>query len=350
MRYSLLMMLVSCVISVAAIEIYLRIDDSSSNQGHYNTIKMNGTPYQIMEQLERFSELDNAIIVIGDSFVAGSKCAWDRNLTGHLSRYLPEFTVVNLGTGGTGIFSYANKFSDYLAEFGPPSGAIVVLYSNDIRFYPMLCYFKEGLITEGNLSVNDVNLISEYCEGFIGKLPAMTDKKQILMKAREPRAGGLIDDFLYDVSLAYRLLRLGVIKLMSAVSEDQGPQPTTYPAGWSTFEDLRFKTAEFGLSRLRDMAREHDVDMMIVFYPNVEMLTKDSPLYNSYESAKDRLRTILKTPVFSGYDAFLGNPRASSGMSWSLIDYHPVCEAHNLMAQWMAGLYMTSFAEPVADR
>jgi hypothetical protein len=47
------------------------------------------------------------------------------------------------------------------------------------------------------------------------------------------------------------------------------------------------------------------------------------------------LTSSTGVPVFSGYEAFLGNPRAKENMTFSLTDGHPSCEAHAIFGQWV---------------
>ena len=91
-----------------------------------------------------------------------------------------------------------------------------------------------------------------------------------------------------------------------------------------------------GLKEIKAVADRHGVRLMVAFYPPVEFLSTDNPMYDATEKARQALSDELGMPVLNGFDAYLDNPRAERNMSRSLTDHHPSCAAHQLLAEWLA--------------
>ena len=62
---------------------------------------------------------------------------------------------------------------------------------------------------------------------------------------------------------------------------------------------------------------------------------KLAAFYAIYERAARSLMEATGVPVLSGYDAFVGDPRAARDMPFSLTDTHPNCLAHEIFGEWV---------------
>lgn len=79
------------------------------------------------------------LLVLGDSFTAGSVCAQDNaNFPSHLSRMLSsEIKVINLGVGGNNNADYIDFLDHFDISYGDI--ALVTLYDNDIHVSQKNC-------------------------------------------------------------------------------------------------------------------------------------------------------------------------------------------------------------------
>lgn len=323
-----LLVLASVLAGMAVVELFLRIDDASGAEGAFAGVTLAGHTYELLEDPARIRDVRNGIVVVGDSFVAGAKCGRDENLTGHLARELARGDVINLGMNGTGAFSYAQRVRDYIAANGAPAAVVVSLYSNDIAFEAMMCPSVGAMAQSGRFSDDELQRVAEFCAPYANTGP--------LEDVRGERVGGNLGVFLNSHSYVYRLLREVSAQFIVATGISKSFGRAAYPGSWGDPGSLGFRLVEYALGDLVAAARTSGSPVAIVFYPNVENLSPESPIARSYAVAASRLRGSLQVPVHSGYDAFAGNPAASGSMVWSLTDPHPSCAAHAIMAHWIA--------------
>ncbi len=324
-----LLTVASLLIGVAVVELFLRMDDSSSAKAEFVSVVLGGRAYELIELPARIESIRNGVVVIGDSFVVGAKCGREENLTGQLARDLGRDDVINLGMNGTGVFSYARRLQDYIADHGAPRAVIVALYSNDIAFEAMMCPSATSMLSAGRFSADEAEQIGRFCAAY--------DNVDQLINVRGERMGGDVNAFLVKHSYVYRLLREVAAQLVVKAGVSKSFGRAAYPGSWADPDSLAFRVLEYGLRQLVAAARSAGSPLEIVFYPNVENLGTDSTVRAAYEVAAPYLRQALEVPVYSGYEAFIGNPAASGRMAWSLTDSHPSCLAHGIMARWLAG-------------
>ena len=143
---------------------------------------------------------------------------------------------------------------------------------------------------------------------------------------------GGIDQTLYELSYTYRFLRERIAQVAFNFT-DMGRMRFREP--WIDPDGAQFQGVLIALSEIKRLTESHRIPLVIAFYPNTEDLSGHGGIYEAIEQAVDLLKEQLGLPVYNGYDAFLGNPKASPHMVWSLTNVHPSCDAHEIMAEWL---------------
>ena len=108
-----------------------------------------------------------------------------------------------------------------------------------------------------------------------------------------------------------------------------------YLEPWIDPTSAEFQGILIALSEIKRLAQIHRIPFVIAFYPNVEDLSGQGEIYEAVGQAVPHLGEQLGLPVYNGYEAFLGNPKADDRMVWSLTNMHPSCAAHEIMADWL---------------
>lgn len=339
---NLLLFLMSVLLSLAVFEVVLRIDDWSSSEEKLHSVELNGRIYEFVEDRRKFRAYKNSVIVIGDSFVVGRKCGTAKNITGHLSSILAASSagheVINLGRSGTSVFSYYQTLHDVMIEFGTPGAVVVVMYSNDINFEPMMCASLYEIVNDSRFTDEDLTLIADYCDAYFDTTDPDGDYVDRVFNLRRPQIGGSLNWLLYSHVYVYRLLREIAAQALDRfiLTDDIGR--AAHPSQWSDSEGIHFRALQFGLEKIDKAANSIGAPIIYVTYPNVEDLSLESRMSMAYKKAIPVLEETLGDKIFSGYEAFDSNPNFERNMVWSLTDPHPNCTAHEIMADWIAKL------------
>ena len=333
-RAAFLTILVSVSIGLLMIELFLRYDDYSSLYTGYNYVEWDHRERRIMATAEALDDPRQAILVLGDSMVAGVNCGHEHNLVGQLEQAIqPEasaFKTINLGTANSSVFAYLDQLQGYQTAYGPPAGVILMLYTNDVEVVePRMCPVIDAFERAENVTPEEKAEARLFCEHAEPGQPANSAPKGWFS------IGGPLDAWLHDVSHSHRFFRQAVAKLAFQFAGDEPVGRLRYPALWSDQESPAFRMIEAGLKEIKSVADQHETPLLIAFFPSVEYLSPDNPMYAAAEIAGDNLGAALGLPVLNGFEAFLDDPRAEQNMSRSLTDQHPSCLAHQILAEWL---------------
>lgn len=340
MRAIVLTSLGSCLAGILMIEAFLRFDDYSSLAADYVYHRWDGRERRVMTTSEDLADPRKAIVMLGDSMVAGINCGRDQNLVGHFSRMMPSITAdykaINLGSANTSVFAYLDQLQGYAVGEGAPAGVIVMLYVNDVDVVePRMCPVIDVIERAGNLSAEEKADIRDFCGNVVVGQPAFDSDMPW------HSIGGPVDTWLHGFSYAYRFFR-GSFALFAVMLSDGEPiGRLRYPGLWSDPDSLEFRLIAAGMEDIKALADQHGIPLMVAFFPPVEFLSKDNAMYGAAEIAGRELGERIGLSVLNGFDAYLDDPRASRNMSRSLTDLHPSCLAHKILAEWL----VTKFEE-----
>lgn len=334
MRAMVLTLFIGFLIGFSMIEAYLRFEDYSPLAVDYVYHEWDGRDRRVMATAEDLEDPGKAIVVLGDSMVAGVNCGREQNLVGHFARAMqpiaPDFKAINLGSANTSVFAYLDQLQGYETGIGAPSGVIVMLYTNDADVIePRMCPVADVVERAGNLSAEEKDEIRAFCEEVVAGQPSTNGSASWFS------IGGPVDRWLHGVSYAYRFFRGVAVVVAGSLRDGEPIGRLRYPGIWSNPEGLEFRMITTALQEIRALADGHDSPMMVAFYPPVEFLSKDNPAYAATEIAARELGSRLGVPVLNGFGAYLDDPRASRNMSRSLTDAHPSCLGHQILAEWL---------------
>lgn len=330
----------SVTISILIIELFLIIDDRRPiPDGFRNEVLLNGTKYIFLESREAIDRTKSAILIVGDSFTVGVACADNRNFPSVFTKAAEKVEVdlhaVNLGVDGTGPALYLHRVRDFFVEKGPTKGLIISLYANDIQLQCRECsYLGEVLETEILTQHGERKLLSlcAACDG-----SSVTPAGRIsLLRRLQWRVS--------RISYTYRMLRESAVRFgLNTGVLNFGWGRSAFPIYWNDLEGFRFKFLEGMLGLIKREAEQFGVPMMVVIYPDVQHLSAESVYFAIYRKVSNALSKNLGLTVYSGFDAFLGNPLATKDMSFSLSDHHPNCEAHEIFGKWVFDKWMENY-------
>lgn len=334
---SFLMVLVSVAVALGLGEGYLWFDDNWGRAPEVPTeVTWNGNSYTLNEPPQMAAGGKDRWLVIGDSFVVGRACGAERNLTGHLraiaaaEKTLPM--AINLGQPGRSGPTYDQIFADFVAEFGPPRRATIVLYANDPDFDPGIC-----------------RQLPAY-RSIIDQHPLEAEKLYRACEAvdTETFQTGLIDRLLQQFYTA-KLLRETAMRFLLLTGREVSLGRVKHLADWLRPDSLYRHVLYASLERSVATARQNGITLDIVFYPPVDDLSYESPYYDVYERVAADLTRVLGLPVASGYAAFPLVKGKKLAYGWSIADHHPSCEGHALMARWLAERARATIAAPAGN-
>lgn len=336
----------SVVFSILTIELFLVIDDWRPNPDSFrNEVLLNGTKYTFLESREAIDRTKSAILIVGDSFTAGVACADNRNFPSVFTKAAEKVEVdlhaVNLGVDSTEPVLYLDRVRNFFLEKGPTKGLIISLYANDIEMQCRDCsYLGEFLETEILTQHGERKLLSS-CAACDGSSFTPTGPTSLLRRLHWR---------LSRISYTYRMLRESAVRVgLNTGVLDFGWGRSAFPMYWNDLEGFRFKFLEGVLGLIKHEADQFGVPMMVVIYPDVQHLSAESVYFAIYRKVGNALSENLGLTVYSGFDAFLGNPAATKDMSFSLSDHHPNCEAHEIFGKWVFDKWMENY-EPAFSK
>ena len=338
MRAIALALCIGFTAGLLLIEAYLRFDDHSSLAVDYIYHEWDGRDRRVMATAEDLVDPREAIVVLGDSMVAGVNCGRELNLVGHFASVMaplaPDYKAINLGSANTSVFAYLDQLRGYEAGMGAPAGIVVMLYTNDADVIePRMCPAVDVVERADNLLAWEKAEILEFCKSVVPGKPETGRTASVFS------IGGPVDSWLHGTSYAYRFFRGSMVMLAGFLGDGEPIGRLRYPKIWSDSESLEMRLIMAGMEEIKALADRHGIQLMVAFYPPVEFLSKNNPSYAATEIARKELGRHLGVPVHNGFEAYFDEPRASRNMSRSLTDAHPSCLGHQILAEWLVEKY-----------
>jgi lysophospholipase L1-like esterase len=328
-----LLLIVSVGVGLVAFEFFLAFDDRHPPSADYmSDVTLNGTAYRFIEDRRAIDQPDSAVLIAGDSFTAGSSCADRRNYPSAFTKAASEagagIHAVNLGVQGSGPIGYAARVHDYLEEKGTAAGVIMTLYANDVEIDCDACRYLERWSHLGGLTDADRAELTRRCSS------CLRDDTQRLSGETDPFRQ--INWWLADHSKTYLLLREVGAQIAAGVGLiDVTWGRGAFPERWKDASGLYFKHVAAAIQLAREDAAARSIPLMVVIYPDPVAITEANEYVPIYRQVQSVLSAQTNVPVYSGYEAFLGNARTRENMPFSLTDAHPSCEAHDMFGKWV---------------
>jgi len=318
----------STLLCFVVVEGWLRVADRQRHPHEFSRVSLNGKVYPLLNTRTSFSGKARRVAIVGDSFVAGVRCGNNHNLPGHYARLAGAAVQVdNLGFTAAQPYDYVDVVDNYIKQAGSPAVLHVLYYSNDNAMSWSLCRHRPAMAASGYFSGAELKRVEAFCAG---------SNFRSATAAARPRGGDLHSFLSY--SKTYLLMRELAARLLAKSGADRNLGRARFYAWWEDPGSLQTRLALFSMKLLQDRARKHGARLVLGFYPNVEFLSRASRLHAAYEGVIRVARRDLGLEVFNGYDVFLASPSHERDMSLSLLDPHPRCEAHEIMARHLLRL------------
>ena len=329
---NLILVLAAVVVPLVALELYLAWDNRRPTVP-LTTVELDGQKYPFEESADALSDLHNKAVIVGDSFTAGAACCLAGSYPGRLDRLLAQhgetYRVLNLGVPGSDPFMYLRLIEGLLHSGRVPSLVVVTLFSNDIELTCSSCQYLGRIRRDSSFTPDEITRLTSFCGNCWRANDTPTAHYSVIRR---------IHTWLVDKSYAYVLLRDGLVGLSMKLGFNVGWGRTAYPPQWRSHQGIEFKMLRFALAGIRDALKARGVSrMMVVIYPDMENVRRENEYVGIYGDAEAELSRALGVPVWSGYPAFLDSPESKPNMSYSLVDHHPSCKAHELFAK---GVYL----------
>lgn len=327
-RTRLLLLACSSALCAVAVEGWLRIGERQRHPRKTTLTTLNGRPYHLLHTSTSFSGKPRRVAIVGDSFVAGTRCGNSHNLPGHYARLAGAGVQVdNLGVSAAQPYDYVDIVTNYVAEVGSPAAIHALYYSNDNAMSRSLCRHRRAMVSSGFFSDGELASIAGFC----------SDANVGAARESARGRGGGLNTWLYRFR-TYTLARELVARLVAVSGADRSYGRARFYGWWEDTGSLQTRLAIFSMRLLRDLARKHGARLTIGFYPNVEHLSRASRLRAAYAGVARLVKRDLDLVIYNGYDVMLSSPEHSEDMSLSFIDTHPTCEAHEIMARHLLRL------------
>lgn len=322
-----ILLLVSSSLALAAVEVFLRIDDRRPPL-ELTEVELNGQTYHFHDVEEAFGDYENSVVFIGDSFTAGWNCSTGSTFPSRSGELLrPVQHAVNLGVPGFDVFDYLRVGRDLLAD-ASPRHVVVTLYLNDMEPGCQMCRYLNDL--DDPAAAELARAVCESC-GFADE---SAEAVQDGMPRRPQSIFRRVHTAISGRSVAYSVMKDAVAVALIRGGLDLEWGQTAYPTWWDDTDGGHFQLLVAALTRLEGELAAAGVGMTVLIYPDPTAMTEQNQWVPILDRAAAALSGDLGVTVKSGYDAFLDNPAAGTDMYHSIADRHPDCEAHRLFGEW----------------
>ena len=315
-----LIVIASVIFAIVLFNFFLFLENKSLPYEKV-TYNINGIFYSFEKQTskafasDKLTNSKKKLYVVGDSFVAGITCAAkNENLTGHLSNILPDLEVINLGVPGKDPSNYI----DFLNYFPIDTGDIVavVLYDNDIHMSMETC----------SLSFRQKEYyplyLPSFCKNYLIDAEESKDKKGVLRK---------INSKLKD-NATFSLIKQGLYNLPYF---NKFFYKTEFLSRWNNYEADENKWIRSSILVMKQIIESRGGRFELFYYPNTNSIKSSDPRHKIWREFSSKIQKDYGIVINDPYPFFLKvAPRER--MVWSLIDGHPSCDAHEIMARFMS--------------
>jgi hypothetical protein len=336
---NLALIVLAVALSLLVFEAYLRIDDRRP-EATYAAVEIDGWQLPLFDDPGKLARLDEAVLLLGDSFTEGAACGREGNFPAVFEELAQaagaDLVAINLGIEGVNTFAYLALARALLGGDERPRGAIATLFVNDIERDCSMCPFLAELQARGAVSAAELAQLEAFCAQCAGRHDDITAHYTGVRRLHR---------WLYAQSWAYRLTRDASYQVLPLLGLQAG-WGAAYPEQWQDRAGLNYRLLEASLVMLAETAREAEVPLLVTLYPPARPLTRDAPYLEVYARAANDLERRLGAPVRSGYDFLLDHPQAEVDMAFSLTDAHPSCDLHRLYAQWVWEEWQRHVLEP----
>tara|TARA_B100000795_G_scaffold137281_1_gene102527 strand:- start:369 stop:1376 length:1008 start_codon:yes stop_codon:yes gene_type:complete len=311
-----IIVLTSLIIGLMIVELFLYLENKHKpidyaiieiNDYKYPFIKGNSTRDPLA-----LNEVEHELLVVGDSFVAGTACARDNaNFPSHLQMMLEGKTnVVNLGVEGANPADYIDFLDGLNISKGDVS--LITLYDNDIHVAPKTCLQSIRQAEKHKIHV------PEFCKNTVTTLDKANENiaQKINNRIKKFKTVVLIKESLVQIPF----LRKYFFR-------------TAFRNLWIDFDSDENKWMRSTLKAMAEQMKQNGGEALFIYYPNTNRISVDDERHEAWLKFINYVSKNDNIKIADPYPFFIANATSQS-MVWSLTDKHPNCEAHSLMADF----------------
>lgn len=313
-----LLPIISIFLSVFIFEIFLFYNNYYEAPKYVYT-KIHSTNYGFIDKTiaPYFSKADpdtRDIFIIGDSFTQGAQCVLvKKDFPAQLQTRIGErFKVHNLGLAGKNTADYVDIASEL--KLDSTDTVIIVLYDNDIHVSKQNC---EQIQRQKQIS----NIYEpKFCRGDIKSFSDQAQNgflRRINNNAKNFRTFQLLKESAVNISFLRKYF-----------------YRTEYQSRWTEFEAEETKWIISSLSALSDIITSKGADIRFTYYPNTNSIELSDPRHSNWKDFNSKVFDELGITIDDPYPYFTKHA-GNKSMVWSLIDKHPSCDAHQIMARYV---------------
>jgi len=301
----------SIILTLTFIETFLYIDNYREDYKRHKKV-INSFEYTTNDEILYTFNKENNFIILGDSFTYGEVCASkNKDFTSLLTKEYENCNFYNYGINAGNPIHYINILNNL--ELDNIKKILVVLYYNDINLTVRNCKLYKKL-------ENIIYYFPKKCLDII-ESNIDTQNDTILKK---------IDNFFERKVLIWPLLKESLAN---------APYFNKYynRSSWkSKFEDpssQEFLSLINDLKYIKDISIKNNIELIITYFPDVHYVKEDfSRSYTWNKFIKEATKFDIK--ILNPWKFFLSNSE-NTNMTWSLVDKHPNCKAHKIMADYL---------------
>lgn len=292
------------------LEIFLFFENYSPKYKTYY-YKLLNYKIKINEDFEKLSKEKNIRLALGDSFTQGKVCAGKQQDFVSQLNSIQKKRFYNMGIENGNPIRYIKVLEDIKIE--NVSEIILTLYYNDINIDKSSCFFYKFLKDKifffpkkcDYLLNTDIDSSNNT---FFKKVDNFFElKSNVWLLAREALANIHFFNKYYNRSDWVNYFENELLEENKALIND--------------------------LKYIQSLAKINNINLFILYYPDVNYLKEDNQQIKTW---KKFIQTASKNSIIINdpWNFFLDN-KIKKNMSWSLIDKHPSCDAHTIMANYI---------------
>ena len=309
--FKILSVCASTLICLFLIEGFLYIQNYSKNYKKF-PVKIFERNFTVNSNIDNLRNKKDLNLFIGDSFTKGEVCAGSKKDLVSQFNKLQNSYYQNLGIQNGNPIRYIELLNNF--KLNQISRVVLVLYYNDINLDKSACYFYKK-------QKNKINFYPKSCDKIL-KTDVDSSNDSIFKK---------IDNFLENKLRLWLLIREGLVNVPYLKKFYNRSSWRPY---FSAEDSEQNKAILHDIKYLKEKFENTSIKFYVTYYPDVNYLKSDNPTAKSWRDFTNIAKNIYGIKIYDPWSYFLEN-KNKNNMSWSLIDNHPNCDAHLIMAKYL---------------
>lgn len=289
------------------------------------SINEGGTYYFTKSQVSYDTSKKNTW-VIGDSFTQGVHCVKNNNdLISNIQKLRNDKNIVNISVAGLAPAQYIDLLHHFPIK--KYDEVILILYENDIFLDKSVCgiakkhYNKFGLyFPEFCQKLNNNNIKEKNKNTFLKSI-----NHKIISFYGFLNPGATNDNFYTIDLLKEALVQIPFLKNYFYRNE--------FKSLWDDFNSEENILIREQLKYIKDHLNSLSIDPIILYYPSTVNLIRDVEKHEIWISFIDKIKSE-GVKIYDPYKYLLQNSK-NIKMYWSVVDKHPSCESHKIIAKYI---------------